>query len=157
MTQAIQPDLIPAQHSQATVPPPAAFTNDFVEDPMEEPDDDVVKPPDEQLYSNVNKTVVQEARTKSDELINDLQQINAPQSPIHEQQQQLTPEQTEHIDPIYQNQEDLTEYIEDTGVKAVKFSTTNCLYRCTILYLHRLHCTIIKQRLMMRFLLIRTT
>lgn len=124
--QVIQPDVVPAQHSQATVPPPAAFTNDFVEDPMEEPEDVIVKPPDEQLYSNVNKTVAQETKVKSVELIHDHQQISEPQSPIKEQQQ-LTQEQVAHIDPIYQNQEDLTDYIEDTGVKAVKFIAVNSL------------------------------
>lgn len=127
MKQIIQPDVIPAQHSQTTVPPPAAFTNDFVEEPIEEPQDVIVKPPDEQLYSNVNKTVAQETNIKSVELINDHQQINEPQSPIKEQQQ-LTQEQIEHIDPIYQNQEDLTEYIEDTGVKAVRFVVTSLFY-----------------------------
>lgn len=125
--QIIQPDVIPAQHSQTTVPPPAAFTNDFADEPVEEPEDVIVQPPDEQLYSNVNKTVAQEAKIKSVEVISDHQQINEPQSPIKEPQQQLTQEQIEHIDPIYQNQEDLTEYIEDTGVKAVIFVATNCL------------------------------
>jgi len=114
----IQPDVIPTQHSQAAVPPPAAFKNDFVEDPMEEPEDEIVRPPAEELYSNVDKIVAQETKAKSVELINDHQQTNVPQSPIKEQQQ-ITQDQSEHIDPIYQNQEDLTEYIEDTGVKAV--------------------------------------
>ncbi len=119
--QVIQPDVIPAQHSQPAVPPPAAFTNDFVvEDPVEEEEDDViVKPPDEQLYSNVNKRVEQETNIKSV-----VETVNEPQSPIKEQNPVTTTasnEINEHIDPIYQNQEDLTEYIEDTGVKAVNF------------------------------------
>lgn len=134
--QVIQPDVIPTQHSQTTVPPPAAFTNDFVEDPQEESEDEpieqhdvIIKPPNEQLYSNVNKTVVQETKTKSVELVSDNQPIKepvSPKSPIHEQQQ-ITQEQGEHIDPIYQNQEDLTEYIEDTGVKAVRILATRLL------------------------------
>lgn len=116
--QIIQPDVIPTQHSQSAVPPPAAFTNDFVEESVEQ-HDVIVKPPDEELYSNVSKNVEQETNIKSVEVI-DEKKIDQ-QSPVKEQvptTQTQTP--VEHIDPIYQNQEDLTEYIEDTGVKAVK-------------------------------------
>lgn len=110
--QVIQPDVIPTQHSQPVdVPPPAAFTNSSVAEQQ-----DIVNPPDEQLYSNATSIVEQEAKAQPVE----------PQSPVKEQvptqvaTQVTTEEATEHIDPIYQNQDDLTEYIEDTGVKAVK-------------------------------------
>lgn len=119
-----------------------------------ESDSDIVNPPDEQLYSNVNKRqhVEEQINIKSVDLIEE--KIHEPQSPTKEQapsptkvqppsptkvqppsptkaeaspiQEQAatvdTHEVTEHIDPIYQNQEDLTEYIEDTGVKAVRLS-----------------------------------
>lgn len=116
--QVIQPDVIPTQHSQPAVPPPAAFTNDFVAESVEQ-DDIIVKPPDEQLYSNVVKTVEQQPNIQPVELVDE--RVNEPQSPIREQlgTATATQEANEHIDPIYQNQEDLTDYIEDTGVKAV--------------------------------------
>lgn len=76
----------------------------------------IVQPPDEQLYSNVNKTAVEEVIIKTVEPVDE--KVNVPQSPVKELAP-TTHEPNEHIDPIYQNQEDLTEYIEDTGVKAV--------------------------------------
>lgn len=108
--------MIPTQHTQAAVPPPAAFTNDFVEEPIEQ-HDVIVKPPDEQLYSNVNKIVEHEPSIKSVERIDE--KVNEPQSPVNVPVPTAN-EPIEHIDPIYQNQDDLTEYIEDTGVKAVR-------------------------------------
>lgn len=120
--QVIQPDVIPTQHSQAAVPPPAAFKNDFVSEPVEQ-HDEIVNPPDEQLYSNVNvQNVEEEPKIQSVEPVDE--KVNAPQSPVKEQVPTTTTtttnEPAEHIDPIYQNHEDLTEYIEDTGVKAVR-------------------------------------
>lgn len=87
--------------------------------------DVIVQPPNEELYSNVNKNVEhQETNIKSVEPIEE--KVNDPQSPVKEQVP-TTEEPNQHIDPIYQNQEDLTEYIEDTGVKAVKLLISNRL------------------------------
>lgn len=133
MKQVVQPDVIPqqiTQHSQAAVPPPAAFTNDFVEETIQsnvEPNVESIKPPDEELYANVHKSSDLVTSAKSSDLVTtakavqliDDHQIKVAEAPI-DQTSQLTQEQVEHIEPIYQNQEDLTEYIEDTGVKAVK-------------------------------------
>lgn len=163
----IQPDVIPTQHSQAAVPPPAAFTNDFVDEPVVQ-HDIIVKPPDEQLYSNVNKNVEQATTTvKVVEPIDE--KINVPQSPVPQSPVPQSPikekvpvhEPIEHIDPIYQNQEDLTEYIEDTGVKAVKYLDFRAAFMIRLIYwfsiyFKRLQCMIIRLQPMMRFHLIRT-
>lgn len=124
----VQPDIIPAQHSQPAVPPPAAFTNDLVAESVAQSDNTIAEPPPEELYSNVDKRHVEEAavNVKSVDLIEET--VHEPQSPTKEQISPTKvqaasaeiPQATEHIDPIYQNQEDLTEYIEDTGVKAVR-------------------------------------
>lgn len=155
----IQPDVIPTQHSQAAVPPPAAFTNDFVSEPVEE-QDVIANPPDEQLYSNVHHNVEVEAKIQSAEMIDE--KVNVPQSPVIVQvptptTTTTTDESVEHIDPIYQNHEDLTEYIEDTGVKAVKIFFLVFELRLVnlngffILNVNRLQCTIIRLQPMMRF------
>lgn len=124
--QVVQPDIIPAQHSQPAVPPPAAFTNDLVSETVAQSDNAIIDPPEEQLYSNVDKRrVEEEVNIKPVDLIEE--KVHEPQSPTKEQVSPAkvpaatteTHGATEHIDPIYQNQDDLTEYIEDTGVKAV--------------------------------------
>lgn len=135
----VQPDVIPTKIEQkvaappTVVPPPAAFTNDD--------DVDVIAGiPPQSIYENVHKTDEYIQRT-----IESTVETAAVTVAAGSQSRDSTSSSTvvvekerisktddnnvvaaaaaaadeEHIDPIYQNQEDISEYIEDTGIRAV--------------------------------------
>lgn len=119
----VQPDVIPTQveaepPEPAAVPPPAAFTN--IEAPAAF-EDDIIPP--QEIYANVPQTIQKSIETTSDARASVPPSEPAPQpAPVHSTTAPATvlaTESTEHIDPIYQNQEDIAEYIDDTGIRAV--------------------------------------
>lgn len=121
----VQPDVIPKkieaeQPEPAAVPPPAAFTN--IEAPAAF-EDDIIPP--QEIYANVPQIIQKSIETTN---VSSRASVSpsepAPQSPVPVQKTAvptsvLATESTEHIDPIYQNQEDIAEYIDDTGIRAV--------------------------------------
>lgn len=120
----VQPDVIPTKieavpPEPAAVPPPAAFTN--IEAPAAF-EDDIIPP--QEIYANVQQVIQKPIETTNETRASVPPSEPAPQSPVPVQSTAaaatvLATESTEHIDPIYQNQEDIAEYIDDTGIRAV--------------------------------------
>lgn len=120
----VQPDVIPTKieaepPESAAVPPPAAFTN--IEAPAAF-DDDIIPP--QEIYANVQQVIQKTIVTTNESRASVPPSEPAPQSAVPVQSSAapatvLATESTEHIDPIYQNQEDIAEYIDDTGIRAV--------------------------------------
>lgn len=120
----VQPDVIPVQaEPQISVPPPAAFKSITPEPNV------VEQAQEEQIYANVPDTktipaaVVEEAppSPKVAPIVHaQTVQPSSPEPNVEPIAQNTVeePHSLEQGDPIYQNQEDLSEYIEDTGVKA---------------------------------------
>lgn len=122
----VQPDVIPTKveaeqtpEPAAAVPPPAEFTN--IEAPAAF-EDDIIPP--QEIYANVPQVIQKSIATTIESRASVPSAEPAPQSPVSAQATAaadivLPTESTEHIDPIYQNQEDIAEYIDDTGIRAV--------------------------------------
>lgn len=110
-----QPDVIPTNIVAAApvtpqpeeVPPPAQFIND---QPQPTVTPDFVSQPEaapvlEDIYANVQRN---ESASKADH------------DPVHENgSSAAAPAAIDDTEAIYQNQQDLAEYIEDTGIRAV--------------------------------------
>lgn len=140
----VQPDVIPTKIEQkvaappTVVPPPAAFTNDADDD-----DDDVIAGiPPQSIYANVHKTdeyiqrtiesTVETAAAAVTVAAGSQSRESTSSSTVAVEKERISKTDDnnvvaaaaaaadeEHIDPIYQNQEDISEYIEDTGIRAV--------------------------------------
>lgn len=122
----VQPDVIPQQIEQS-VPPPAEFKNTPTIPihvvPELEPEQFHAAPAspvvqEQEIYANVQKTADIQ---KSIETSTVVESSRSSDQPIAASATVVPTESVQELyaDPIYQNQEDLSEYIEDTGIRAI--------------------------------------
>lgn len=101
----VQPDVIPTQMEVAQpVPPPAAFTNEPTAVAVASVGH--ITETSQEIYANIQKSIETTSPPNESRV-------------SHEQSPHVATTEDQQAEPIYQNQEDLSEYIDDTGVRAI--------------------------------------